>query len=41
MIFSQFLETTAIHFDDIFRLLLDDLLSEEVEELNKAERRKN
>jgi hypothetical protein len=37
LVFGQFLEMVAIHYDDIFRLIVDDLLSDEVRELNRIE----
>ncbi len=36
-LFGHFLETVAVHFDDVWTLLLDELLEEEVMELNKLE----
>lgn len=40
-VFGSFLEMVALYYDDLFEILLDDLLQEEVQEMNKIERFKN
>mmetsp|Transcript_13080 Transcript_13080/g.14701 ORF Transcript_13080/g.14701 Transcript_13080/m.14701 type:complete len:113 (+) Transcript_13080:171-509(+) len=39
-VFGDFLETLAVHFDGIFELLVEDLLTDEVNNLNQIENRK-
>ena len=38
LVFGHFLEMVAIHYDDIYGLLIDDLMAEEVQELNEIEK---
>ena len=40
VVFGDFLETVAIHFDEIYALLVEDLLVEEINELNRIENRR-
>ena len=39
-VFCHFLENLAVNFDEIFRMLADDLIQEEIPELNRIERLK-
>ena len=41
LVFGDFLETVAVHFDDIWSLLIDDLLSHEIKILNKIEQKRS
>lgn len=41
IVFGDFLATVAIYYDEIFALLVDDLLDDEVRNLNLIERKRS
>ena len=41
LVFGDFLESVAIHFDEIFNLLVEDLLVDEVNNLNYIENKRS
>ena len=40
LVFSDFLESVAIYFDDIYAMIIDEILTNEVKVLNTIEQRK-